>query len=47
MDIDDTAGAKTCEEFTKEFGGENINYIHCDVTDEGSFESKFCECRDY
>jgi len=39
VDIDDTAGAKTCEEFTKEFGAENINYIHCDVTDEGSFEN--------
>ena len=36
------AGAKTCEEFKQEFGSDHIKYIHCDVTDKGSFESKFC-----
>jgi len=43
VDIDNVAGAKTCEEFKQEFGSDHIKYIHCDVTDKGSFENAFKE----
>ena len=38
VDIDDVNGIKTCDEFKNEFGKENVNYIHCDVTDKDSLE---------